>query len=107
MIPMSQNDFFFTIAGAAFLLGVVTFLVGIFILAFKVTNTDFNDISSSSAKLVKKGLTEDVSDLVNNASSLLQSITQMSKTRAGVGMFMVLVAIGLLLSAYFLVTRLA
>jgi len=107
MIPMTQNDFMFTLAGAAFLLGLITFIVGIFILAFKVTSADFNDISSSSAKLVKKGLTEDVSDLVNNASSLLGSIAQMSRTRAGVGMFLVLVAVALLIAAYLLVTRLA
>ena len=107
MLPMTQNDFLFTLAGAAFLLGIITFLIGIFILAFKVTNSDFNEISSSSAKLVRKGLTEDVSGLVNNASSLLESITRMSKTRAGVGMFMVLVAVVLLVAAYFLVTRLA
>ena len=56
-------------------------------------------------KLMSKGLTDDVSDLMGNASSLLESLTQMSKTKAGVGMFLIIVAFVLFGVAYYFISR--
>ena len=105
MFQLSANDFVLTLAGIVLFLGVVSFIVGLFILAFKITTGDFSKISSQSAKLMSKGLTDDVSDLMGNASSLLESLTQMSKTRAGVGMFLIIVSFVLFIVAYYLVSR--
>jgi hypothetical protein len=105
MLGLSINDFLRTLAGELLVMGVIAFLVGVFILAFKVINDDFNEISSQTAKLVGKGLSDDISGLVASASSLLQSINEMARTKAGVGMFLLLVAFVLLGCAYFLITR--
>jgi len=105
MFQLTANDFVLTLAGIVLFLGVISFIVGLFILAFKITTGDFSKISSQSAKLMSKGLTDDVSDLIGNASSLLESLTQMSKTRAGVGMFLVIVSFVLFIVAYYLVSR--
>jgi len=105
MFQLSANDFVLTLAGIVLFLGVISFIVGLFILAFKITTGDFSKISSQSAKLMSKGLSDDVSDLIGNASSLLESLTQMSKTRAGVGMFLVIVSFVLFIVAYYLVSR--
>jgi len=105
MFQLTANDFVLTLAGIVLFLGVISFIVGLFILAFKITTGDFTKISSQSAKLMSKGLTDDVSDLMGNASSLLESLTQMSKTRAGVGMFLVIVSFVLFIVAYYLVSR--
>ncbi len=105
MFELTANDFVLTLAGIVLFLGVISFIVGLFILAFKITTGDFSKISSQSAKLMGKGLTDDVSDLMGNASSLLESLTQMSKTRAGVGMFLVIVSFVLFIVAYYLVSR--
>ncbi len=105
MFELTANDFVLTLAGIVLFLGVISFIVGLFILAFKITTGDFSKISSQSAKLMSKGLTDDVSDLMGNASSLLESLTQMSKTRAGVGMFLVIVSFVLFIVAYYLVSR--
>jgi len=105
MFQLTANDFVLTLAGIVLFLGVISFIVGLFILAFKITSGDFSKISSQSAKLMSKGLTDDVSDLMGNASSLLESLTQMSKTRAGVGMFLVIVSFVLFIVAYYLVSR--
>jgi hypothetical protein len=105
MFQLTANDFVLTLAGIVLFLGVISFIVGLFILAFKITTGDFSKISSQSAKLMSKGLTDDVSDLMGNASSLLESLTQMSKTRAGVGMFLVIVSFVLFIVAYYLVSR--
>jgi hypothetical protein len=105
MLGLSINDFLLTLAVVILVMGVIAFLVGIFILAFKVINDDFNEISSQTAKLVGKGIGEDISGLVGSASALLQSITEMARTKAGVGMFLLLVAFVLLGCAYFMITR--
>ena len=104
MFELSANDFVLTLSGVALFLGVISFIVGLFTLAFKITSGDFAKISNQSAKLMSKGLTDDVSDLMGNASSLLESLTQMSKTKAGVGMFLIIVAFVLFIAAYYLVS---
>ena len=103
MFAITANDFVLTIAGAVLFLGVIAFIVGIFTLAFKITTNDYKEISAISAKLVGKGLTDDVTELVGNASSLLETLTQMTKTRAGVGMFLVIVSFILFIVSYYLV----
>jgi H+/Cl- antiporter ClcA len=105
MFELTANDFVITLAGVVLFLGVISFIVGLFTLAFKITSGDFAKISNQSAKLMSKGLTDDVSDLMGNASSLLESLTQMSKTKAGVGMFLIIVAFVLFIVAYYLVSR--
>ena len=104
MIELTANDFVLTLAGVVLFLGVISFIVGLFTLAFKITSGDFAKISNQSAKLISKGLTDDVSDLMGNASSLLESLTQMSKTKAGVGMFLIIVAFVLFVAAYYLIS---
>ncbi len=106
MFPLTANDFVLTIAGAVLILGVVSFIIGLFTLAFKVSNGEFSEISAQSAKIMGKGLTEDVSDMMGNASSLLASITQMTKTKAGVGMFLVIISFVFFIVSYYLVSQL-
>jgi len=103
MFAISTMDFVLTIAGALLFLGVVSFVIGIFILAFKITSNEYKEISAVSAKLMSKGLTDDVNELVGNASSLLETLTQMTKTRAGVGMFLIIVSFILFIVSYYLV----
>jgi len=104
MMNLTANDFVLVMAGIVVILGVIAFIIGLIILAFKVSGGDFSEISTTSAKIMNKGLTDDVADLMGNASSLLQSITQMTKTRAGVGMFLIIVSFILFVVSYYLVT---
>jgi hypothetical protein len=55
---------------------------------------------------MEKGIVDNVSGLMENTSSLLQTINQMVKTKAGVGVFLVLVTFILFGVAYYLVTGL-
>jgi hypothetical protein len=105
MLGLTINDFVLILSIIILSMGVITFIVGIFTLAFKINSEDFNSISSQTAKMLNKGISEDVSGVMGNASSLLQSINEMAKTKAGVGMFLLLVAFVLLGCAYFLITR--
>ena len=105
MFAFSANDFLLTLAGVALVMGVITFLIGIVILAFKVRSDEFNQISAHTAKLMDKGIVENVAGLVDNTSNLLAKINEMARTKAGVGMFLILITFILLGAAYFLVTR--
>ena len=106
MFALSANDFVLTLAGAILVLGVISFIIGLFTLAFKVTNGEFSEITASSAKIAEKGLTDDVTELVAGISDVLKSITEMTKTKVGVGIFLILVSFILFVVAYFLVSRL-
>jgi hypothetical protein len=79
-----------------FLLGMSTFLAGIFILAFRAANTsDVKTLAAQTARLANKGITEDMAGLVGNASDLLDATNQLVRTTQGVGIF--LTAMGLVL----------
>jgi hypothetical protein len=105
MFALTANEYLLTLLGIVLVLGIISFVIGLFTLAFKISTSEFAEISAHSAKLMGKGLTEDVSDLVGNASSLLESITQMTKTKAGVGMFLIMVSFVLFAASYYLITR--
>ena len=105
MLGFTMNDLILILSFVILAMGVITFIVGIFTLAFKINSEDFNEISSQTAKLMNKGMSEDFSGMIGNASSLLQSINEMARTKAGVGMFLLIVTFILLGCAYFLITR--
>ena len=104
MFELTANDFVLTLAGVVLFLGVISFIIGLFTLAFKITSGDFAKISNQSAKLMSKGLTDFGSYLMILARTSPESLTQMSKTRAGVGMFLIIVAFVLLIAGYYLVS---
>ena len=104
MFGLTSNDFILTLAGVVLFFGVISFIIGLFTLAFKIIAGDFTKVSKQSVRIIEKGLTDDVSDLMGNASSLLETFTQMSKTRAGVGMFLIIAAFVLFIVSYFLIT---
>ncbi|RJQ40127.1 MAG: hypothetical protein C4545_09150 [Anaerolineaceae bacterium] len=106
MITINANDFTLTLAVILLVMGVITFLVGIIILAFKVKSDEFTTITEQSAKLMEKGIVDNVSELMGSTSSLLETINQMVKTKAGVGVFLVLITFILFGVAYYLITSL-
>ena len=104
MFALTANNFVLTLSGAVLVLAIISFLVGLFTLTFKMSSGEFSEISAHSAKIMSKGLTDDVSELVGNASSLLESIAAMTKTKAGVGIFLIIVSFVFLIIAYYLVS---
>ena len=106
MISLNANDFTLTLALIIAVMGVITFFVGIVILAFKVKSDEFTSITEQSAKLMEKGIVEDVSEMMGNTTSLLETINQMVKTKAGIGVFLVLITFVLFGVAYYLITSL-
>jgi len=71
-----------------FMLGIVTFIVGILILALRTSNQDVQTLATQTTRLAQKGLAEDVAGLVGNASTLINAMNQLVRTATGVGFFL-------------------
>lgn len=72
-----------------FLLGTVTFVTGIIILITRTMGKDLSAITRQTSELAQKGLIDDLSGLVGNASALLTATSQMIKTNAGIGILLI------------------
>jgi hypothetical protein len=79
-----------------FLLGMFSFLAGLFILATRTASIDVKTLATQTARLAQKGMAEDVAGLVGNASTLLDSLNQLVRTTRGVGMFLALLGMFLM-----------
>jgi hypothetical protein len=99
---MEYSTILLLVDGVIFVLGVFTFLIGIIILASKALSKDLRTISTQTTELAKKGIAEDVSGLVGNASALMNSLEQLVKTATGIGVFMVLLGIILIVASLYI-----
>lgn len=71
-----------------FILGGLTFVTGVAILASGAWGRDLRTITAQTTKLAQKGIAEDISGLVGNASTLLSTINEMIRTSTGIGVFL-------------------
>ncbi len=106
MFPLTIPDFVFTMAGGLFLMGLVSLAMGIYLLVAKVAGRDVRAIADQTTKLAQKGIAEDVSGLVGNASALIDALNQLIRTTAGIGMFLIFVSFILFGASYILVNQL-
>jgi len=90
---------------ALFSMGIISLAAGIFILFKNVLGEELKQIAGQTAKLAQKGIAEDVAGLVGNASSLLNALNQLVKTATGIGVFLTLIGILMMVVAYYLTLR--
>lgn len=84
-----HNLIFYMLAGM-FLLGVTTFSIGVIILIVGAWGRELRATLAQTSRLAQKGLAEEVSGLVGNASSLLSSINDLIRTRNGIGVTLII-----------------
>ncbi len=87
---LNYSEVFLIVDGLVFLLGTISFVIGIIILATKVLGNEINVLAATTSKLAQKGIAEDIAGLVGNASDLMNALQQMVKTAAGIGVFLML-----------------
>lgn len=102
---ITLNDVLLTMAAGSFLLGMTTFLSGLVIILTRVLSRDMRTLSLQTAKLAQKGSTEGVSGLVGNASILVNALSNLVRTAAGVGVFMILMGTSLMVASYVIVIK--
>jgi len=105
MFSMTVSDFLLSMATALMAVGVIVLGVGVFVLVSKLMGNDIKTIATQTAKLAQKGITEDITGLVGNARTLIETLNEMVKTTAGVGVFLILLGITLMGGAYALVMQ--
>jgi hypothetical protein len=89
MYTNSLDELIFDIITSLFLLGTVTLVTGIVILLTRTMGKDLRAITRQTSQLAQKGLIDDLSGLVGNASALLTATSQMVKTTAGIGILLI------------------
>ena len=76
-------------ASGLFLIGLITFATGVAVLIIRSIGQDTRSLSKSIAQITQKGIADDVSGLVGNASALMDSTTNLIQTTKGIGVFLV------------------
>ncbi len=101
MTTFTPHTLQIAMTAGAFLLGMVTFSTGVFILVFNIMRRDVKEITGQTARLAQKGLAEEISGLVGNASTLISAVNDMVRTAAGIGIFLSILGLALMaLSAW-------
>ena len=105
MYAVNLNDLLLTMSVSAFLMGLLTFGIGVFILATRVTGKGLQTVTEQTAQLASKGFAEEIAGLIGNASTLLKTMQEMVRTAAGVGVFLTLTGTFLMVGSLVILMR--
>lgn len=105
MYEINLSDTLLAMAALLFFIGVFCLIMGIFVLLTRAMSKDMRALSAHTAKLARKGIAEDLSGLVGNASTLMAALSQMVRTAAGVGIFLTTIGMGLMAAGYWILLQ--
>jgi len=105
LLDMTTNELIMTMAEFALALGIILLITGVVILITRVLGGEVKQIAMQTAELAKKGIAEEIAGLVGNASTLVESLNQLVRTTAGVGVFLIILGLLLMAAAYGLVLQ--
>jgi len=104
MIPLTLRDTQILIAGAVFVLGFLCILLGAFVLISRGYSKEIQALAAHTARLGQKGLAEEVSGLVNSASTLVAALNELVRSANGVGLFLMTIGLMMLGASYWIVS---
>jgi hypothetical protein len=93
MPELNIYDIQIIMSGVFFSLGLLSFLAGLLVLVVGSWRSDLRTLTTQTAKLAQKGITEDISGLVGNASALLDAINSLVLTTRGIGVFLTMLGV--------------
>lgn len=91
-----------------FLMGAVTFFMGVFKIFSRASGGEVQTVAAETARLVNKGLLEEMAGIVGQSSELMNSVNQMVRTERGSGVTLVMIGIIMMagsIGAAFLIVR--
>ena len=100
---LTQQIRLYMLAGL-FILGGLTFLSGVMILLLSVWGYDQRNLLTQTNRIAQKGLADEISGLVGNASMLVSAINDMVRSRNGIGIVLILTGSALMIIAYWFTT---
>ena len=92
-----------SLAFALMLFGMVFLIAGLWKLLAREFMPAARALAAQSARLSAKGLTDDISRVVDSAARLSESVNDLIRTSAGVGVFLIIVGIFFIAGSYFIV----
>jgi hypothetical protein len=105
MAALSTSEILLVMSVVLFLLGVATTITGVVILTVRVSGKDVRTLAVQTTRLAQKGIAEDIAGLVGNASSLLNALNEMVRTTSGVGVFITIVGLIMMICASWLALK--
>jgi hypothetical protein len=105
MVQFSVNDLMMAMAMCLLVMAVISLAAGILTLVLRVSGKDVHTLASQTLRLAQKGVADEVSGLVGNASALLEALNQLVRTTTGIGVFLILVSLLLFAGSYFLLKQ--
>lgn len=103
MFLSNTKEFVFILATGMTMLGVISIGAGIILLITRASGKAIQTIATQTTRLAQKGLAEEISGLVGNASSLMEALNQLVRTSAGIGIFLVLFGFILLVASFLMI----
>ena len=105
-MSFSSADILLYMVGFLFFLGIITFISGLIVLLSRTMNKEIKTLATQSNRLAQKGMIDGIAGLVGNASSLLDATNQLVRTAAGIGVFLVVIGLGLIGTSVFVLYKL-
>ncbi len=100
MFSYNPQDIVFILAASLTILGVISVGAGIILLVTRSSSQAVQSLANQTARLAQKGVAEEISGLVGNASSLMEALNNLVRTSAGVGIFLVIFGFIMLVAAF-------
>ena len=105
MSPNGLNELQLFMLVGMFLLGGLTFVLGVTVLVVGVWGKDLRAVTAHTSRAAQKGLAEEISGLVGNASNLLGAINGLIQTTTGIGVFLTITGALLMGLAYWFILQ--
>jgi hypothetical protein len=106
MENINPNDLQLFMIIGTFLLGSITFLLGLAILMYGAWGKDLKTIADQTTRLAQKGIAEEISGLVGNASTLMNTLNDVMRTSNGIGFYLTIIgALLMLISSWVLFNK--
>ena len=102
MSPTLTFEVLIVMAIVLFFLGMASMITGIVILTTRATGRDIHTLATQTTRLAQKGLAEEVAGLVGNATSLMDAMNTLIRTAAGVGVFLTIFGLLVMVAAAWL-----
>jgi hypothetical protein len=99
MENINPNDLQLFMLIGIFLLGSITFLLGLAILMYGAWGKDLRTIADQTTSLAQKGIAEEISGLVGNASTLMSTLNDVMRTSNGIGFYLTIIGALLMLGS--------
>ena len=92
-------------ASGLFLIGLITFATGVAILVIRSIGRDTRAISKTIANFTEKGIADDISGMMGNATALMSATSDLIQTTKGIGVFLIIsgsvfMVMGIVLTLY-------